>query len=69
MAITFVPCKDKEHAIACREMDLLYLNFGSDEEPDWELAYGLNTQWVEEAYGDGNDINWPPAHFSIALED
>ena len=24
MAITFVPCKDKEHAIACREMVVNY---------------------------------------------
>lgn len=66
MAITFVPCKDKEHAIACREMGLLYIDFGSDAAPDWELADGLNTQWVKEAYGNSD---WLPARFGIALED
>lgn len=69
MAITFVPCTDKEHAIACREMGLLYINFGSDEEPDWELADGLNTQWVKEVYRKDNETRWLPSRFSIALED
>lgn len=65
MAITFVPCKDKEHAIACREMKLLYINFGWG----WELAEGLDAQWVESTYNPDNE-RWPTRFdFGIALED
>lgn len=65
MATTFVKCVSKEHAIACRELGLLYINFGCG----WELAEGLNTQWVYSMY-DRSKREWPtPDHFGVALEE
>ena len=70
MATTFVKCVSKEHAIACRELGLLYINFGEgDGEEDWVLAMGCDTGWVRSKYGQ-KEHGWPlPDHFGIALEE
>ena len=62
MAVRFVLCASKEHAIACREAGLLYLRYGDD----WYLAMGLDAQWVRECY---DSLRWPSTDFAIALED
>ena len=66
MAVTYVPCKHRQHAIDCREMDLLYINFGWG----WELAMGLNAGWVADMYGRSTGDRWPRVEdFGIAVED
>lgn len=66
MAITFGKCVSKEHAIACRELGLLYIDF---EGGDWQLATGCGTDWVRSMYGQ-KEYDWPlPDHFGIALEE
>jgi len=70
MAVRFVPCVSKEHAITCREVGLLYINFSTPEmDDDWTLALGCNTEWVRECY-DPASMEWPrPSDFGVALEE
>ena len=70
MAVRFVPCVSKEHAIACREAGLLYINFSQLDMPDdWELALGCDAAWVRTIY-DENNSRWPRTDdFGVALED
>ena len=70
MAVRFVPCASKEHAVACREAGLLYINFSQLDMPDdWALAQGCDAAWVLSWYNNNNS-HWPrAADFGVALED
>lgn len=65
MAVTFVPCRDKEHAVECREACLLYVRFIGER----YVLVNLPSQWVRYSYPPTTYGHYSAEDFAYAVED